>query len=147
MSLRLENADSILSETDRMLKQENPPDLEYLFVAPFITHYIPGTNYGVCFNIYGHTAIRYRDPDTQSDVVMNIQGKEENADGTEKIIHYHTPEDYLFSDKASQGGVFSRQIISVRFYDIPDEKLRKLHQYYQEVDRKRGKFDMILFPL
>ena len=70
----IENAASILADTDAALGQRASPKLEYILVRPFSQIRVPFTTIGISYNTFGHAALRYRVPSTGEDVVMNVEG-------------------------------------------------------------------------
>lgn len=56
------NKSTVLREIDAALGCSKPPAVEYLLVRPFSIIRIPFTNVGICWNSFGHSAVRYTLP-------------------------------------------------------------------------------------
>ena len=94
----------------------------------------------------GHAALRYRNPDAaneeEADVMVNVEGLRS------PFVQFYKPKDYFYStDRAlcgDQCGVYNRGMISVRLYNVEEEKLRRLHRYFVELQSdKRVKFFIV----
>jgi hypothetical protein len=147
----IKNKDTILQEIDTVINRK-PPSIEYIVCLPFAYCKLPLINIGINYNIYGHSALRYRlpkDDGTYEDIVMNIQGK--SKPNLNKMVHFYSTQDYLFSAESEQGGIYNRNMLSVAYHDVPEEKIKEMHKYFQELDSKsltgNKKFDIILGPI
>ncbi|NDB84065.1 MAG: hypothetical protein EB127_15315, partial [Alphaproteobacteria bacterium] len=149
------NASTILDDIGKSMKK-GKPSIEYIVVLPYSNFRIPFTNWGFNINTYGHSALRYRFIDKNgkwNDVIMNIEAKVEREILSPKpeIVRYYKPEDYLFTDKSQQAGIFNRNMISVAYYDVPNENIVKMHEYFENLKKEsivgHKKFDIILGPI
>lgn len=142
----IENKDTILQDLDNTINSK-PPDIEYILVQPFATWKIPFTNYGICFNTFGHSSIRYTMPDGEQKV-MNIHGK---MDG-KNMVHFHKPEDFFFNTDATktspQGGLYNRNMTGIRLHDVEPEKIIAIDNYFHKIkkDYENGKNNFFIFP-
>ena len=156
----IDNKNTILDDVDRMAseihnrrtKEQNKPrrpDVEVILARPF-SRYNVGCGFGVDFNLWGHTAVRYRNPDTGEDMIFNIDARKEGEMG-----QFYEPEEYFYGTdpekNGEQKGCFNRPFMSIRIEHVDDENLRKLHDHYTSV--KKGsedgtkKFNMIVGPI
>jgi hypothetical protein len=145
------NKETILNEIDTSINRK-PPSIEYIVCLPFAYYKLPLLGIGTNFNMYGHSALRYRlmnDDGTYDDIVMNIEGKRES--NLNKMVHFYRSQDYLFSAESEQGGIYNRSMLSVAYHDVPNEKIKEMHKYFQELDKKsltgHKKFDIIFGPI
>jgi hypothetical protein len=145
------NKETILEEIDTAINRK-PPSIEYIVCLPFAYYKLPLLGIGINLNMYGHSVLRYRlpkDDGTYEDIVMNIEGKREP--NLNKMVHFYPTQDYLFSVDAEQGGIYNRSMLSVAYHNVPDEKIKKMHQYFQELDQKsltgHKKFDIVFGPI
>ncbi|KNC50790.1 uncharacterized protein AMSG_06688 [Thecamonas trahens ATCC 50062] len=139
----LENIEGVLPAVDAALGVKHPPSIEYILVRPFSALRIPGTDIGISYNNYGHSAVRYTLEDgTQK--VMNIAG-------SSGLVSFFTPEEYIFGTNSPQGGITHRDMVSVRVENIPPEAVRAMDEYYQELasqnEKGLAKFNIILGPI
>jgi hypothetical protein len=133
----IDNKNTILSEIDQALNEESP-DLEYIWVKPWAWFKIPLAwtgifkDFGIHINIYGHSALRYKDPDG-NDVVVNIEGKKNGV----TMIRFYDPKEYFYgTDPESNGeqkGVYNRSMIGIRVQNVPLEDRKNIHEYFLRV--------------
>lgn len=143
------NKDVILDEINNVLEKYKNPSIEYLFVKPF-SHIALPFGYGITYNNYGHSAVRYTHPDGR-DVVMNIQGKEHGK----LMVRYYDAKEYMFgtqSDKiGSQKGIYNRDIVGLRIENVNTEDIQKMHDYFEQlqIDEQHDlkKFNIIFGPI
>ena len=142
----IENFDTILDEIDYALGKEKPK-IEYLFVRSF-SKYDLGFGYGICFNIYGHAAVRYTTSDGK-DVVVNIEGKQDNK----IMVRMYNAKDYLYGTKTGsdeQDG-YRRNIVGVRVENISQEKVDLMHQYFMKLKKQNeqgnARFNVAVGPI
>lgn len=123
------NKNGILEDVDKALQVEKPPAVEYILVMP-VTHVnFPYTGRGSGANPFGHSAVRYTLPDgTQK--VFNISGVNKNH-----MVEFHDPKEYFFGTQktSQQQGVYNREMVSIRFEDVPPEKILEMDSYFQEL--------------
>ena len=86
----ISNKSTILSEIDRYLGYHDPPDVEYVYVEPYL-NYASKSLY-LTANPYGHAVVRYTLPDTKEQLVMNIVGLAEH-----ELVNFLHPEEFFFS--------------------------------------------------
>lgn len=145
----ISNKDTILQEINKAVDQPTNPSIEYILVRPFIVIPLLG-GYGINYNSYGHSAIRYTTPEGH-DVVMNIEGKK---DGIPMVAFYEAT-DYLYGtgkDKhGSQRGVYNRNMVGIRIENVSKENIKKMHVYFlklREYDQMGlKKFNIVLGPM
>jgi hypothetical protein len=145
----ISNKTTVLNELDAALNKKKPK-IEYLFFKP-TPHITLPFGYSISYNSYGHAAVRYQLPDGR-DIVMNIEGKDPNG---KNMVHFYDAEEYLFGldkqEHSSQLGLYNRDIATVRVYDVPDENILAMHNYYvslqQGYDQGKVKFNIFLGPL
>lgn len=135
-----------MGDTDAALGFDRPPCVEYVLVRPFAQLKLPFTNIGISYNTFGHAAVRYREPDSGRDVLMNVEGLKD------RFVQFREPAQYFFgTDLALTGdqkAVYNRAMIGIRFYDVPDEQLRRLHAYYTALaSNERAKFFIVPLPI
>jgi hypothetical protein len=149
------NKSTILEDIDKAVNKKKP-SIEYIVVLPYSHFRIPFTNWGVNYNTYGHSALRYSFTDDSgkvNDITMNIEAKVDRKIATPRpeIVCFYKPEDYLFTTKSQQGGIFNRSMISVAYYDVPNQNIKNMHNYFETLreESKHGKkkFDIILGPI
>merc|ERR1712137_189926 len=158
--MKITNKDTILSELDKVIfskyspeEQEKricpkPPAVEYLFVEPFGSVKVWG-RLGFGVNPYGHAAVRYTIPETGEQKVVNISGTRRD-----NLVNFRSPEEYLFenTDKADQGGIWNRNIVSVRVENVEPWQIEDMDHYFRKLHRKNqnnytAKFSLILSPI
>ena len=128
----ISNKDTILSNIDRRLGHRFPPDVEYIYVEPYL-NYASKSVY-LTANPYGHSAIRYTLPDTKEQLVMNIVGLADH-----ELVNFLSPEDFFFSTNFDtkigneQGGIYNRNFASIRIQRVPPEKILAMHQYFLDL--------------
>ena len=118
----------ILSESDALLHQDKKPDLEIIFVRPFVHWKIPGTSIGLCSNPFGHLAIRYNYQG--QDIVANIDPKPED------LVTFYSAEEYFFGETSPQKGISHRDIYGVRKYQVSPDKIAIIHHYLKDLNRR-----------
>jgi len=132
--IRIDNKESILDDLDTSLGRK--ASIEYTFVRSFSQVRIPFTNTGFSWNAFGHSAIRYTTPKGE-DVVMNVEAK--TNPNKKSIIEFHKPSNYFFGPINPQGGIYKREFITIRLYNIPEENIAKMHQFY--LDTRDGSYE------
>ena len=145
----IENKDTILLEINKALGRENP-SIEYILVKPFANIKLP-FGYGLNYNSYGHAAVRYKHPETDDDIVMNIEGKREGK----FMVQFYEASDFFYGTKegkiASQMGVYNRDMIGIRIEDVNIEDIKKMHEYFLDLmdqeSKKVKKFNIIFGPV
>lgn len=140
----ISNRDTILSEINTALNRKNHPSVEYVMARPFAKFKIPGIG-GLNFNWFSHSAVIYTMPDGTRKVVNIVANK------AESIVDTHTPEEYLFTRHSDQGGIFNRNFISIRAYDIPDQAIIKMDEKFKEIldrsSKRNAKYAMAFGPV
>eukprot|EP00761_Pharyngomonas_kirbyi_P008812 gb/GECH01008824.1/.p1 GENE.gb/GECH01008824.1/~~gb/GECH01008824.1/.p1 ORF type:complete len:347 (+),score=51.06 gb/GECH01008824.1/:1-1041(+) len=147
------NKNTILKQLDQLLNSQGiPPDVELIFVEPYTTWNVLWSGLGLSRNPYGHVALRYRSPSTFNEhKILNIRGV---SSGT--IAHFIQPEEYFFGTNnfdsgAEQGGVYNRQMFSVRLEKVQDWQLEELDHYAKKLVRrssmKDAKYSLLFAPL
>ena len=88
-------------------------------------------------------------PNTLEQKVVNISGTK-----SDNLVSFHTPEEYLFenTDKGDQGGIWNRNIVSVRIENVEPWQIEDMDYYFRKLYRKnrlehRAKFSIIFSPL
>jgi len=147
------NKDSILTDIDQVLGVNKPPDIEYLFVLPYLRWRLNWFKwFGFAGNYYGHSAVKYIDPETGEQVVMNITGSTESPE----MVNFLKAEDYLFGTHyfekgGTQGGVYNRNIISVRIENVPRQQIMDMDYFYKKLQRNQhqrvAKFSLLFGTL
>lgn len=81
--------------------------------------------------------------------VINISGTK-----SDNLVNFYKPEQYLFenTDIADQGGIWNRNIVSVRIEDVEDWQIEDLDHYFQKLYRRNkkqysAKFSLIFSPV
>lgn len=154
------NKDTILSDVDRALGTNKPPDIEV-----FLTDHVCNTSNAASTFIhlhllrFGHVGIRYRTSDGV-DRVMNINGdfnprpvrrrgssgsrhRDESCDDNLPLHHptmvnFIPPEEFIFGtdgELAQQGGVYNRPFVSVRIENVAPGATDALHSYYEALHK------------
>eukprot|EP01124_Arcella_intermedia_P005978 TRINITY_DN13507_c0_g1_i3.p1 TRINITY_DN13507_c0_g1~~TRINITY_DN13507_c0_g1_i3.p1 ORF type:complete len:258 (-),score=52.36 TRINITY_DN13507_c0_g1_i3:45-818(-) len=142
------NKKEILHRIDDVLNGGKPPAIEYIFVLPF-SHWRSSwfKFIGFAGNYYGHAAVRYTHPDTGESIVMNIEGKQNS-----QMVNLVPADEYIFGTKmfntgCGQGGIYNRNMVSVRIENYPADKIRDMDYYYRKLARtqseKDAKFSLI----
>jgi hypothetical protein len=111
--------------------------VEYIFTKPkwhhFLRMFVKDSH--STQNPYGHSAIRYLDPDTGEDTVMNVCGLKDH-----KLINFIPAEEYLFTEIQHPGneqrGVFQRSFIGLRIENLSISQIKKLAEHYKELEKK-----------
>lgn len=144
------NKCSILSNIDHFLGYHNPPDVEYIYVEPYLNY--ASKNIYLTANPYGHSVVRYTLPDTKEQLVMNIVGLAEH-----ELVNFLHPEDFFFSTNFDtkigneQGGIYNRNFVSMRIQRVPPEKILAMHQYFLDLHlrshKKWADYNILLGPL
>lgn len=123
--------------------------LEYLISYPIGYITLPFNLGSISYNTYGHSLIRYIDING-NDVVANVEAKEEGK----AFIQFYSPEQYLFGTDpktcGAQRGVYNRNFIGVRVYNIPKDQLADMHNhilYLIAKEHQEIKFNIILGPI
>jgi len=148
----ISNKGSVLADIDRVIGVNKPPDIEYLFVLPYVRWRLYWLKWGFAGNYYGHAAVKYIDPETGEQVVMNISGSTESPD----MVNFLKAEDYLFGTHCfekggTQGGVYNRNIISVRIENVPRQQIKDMDYFYKKLQRNQlqsvAKFSLLFGAL
>jgi len=151
MVLKYQIKSTILSEIDKLLGRSKPPAIEYIFVEPAAMWKIPLITdlFGIALsrNPYGHSALRYTKSNGEQ-VLMNICGLP-----GEEMVTFLKPDDYLYSTTGTneQGGVYNRNMVSVRVEDWPADRIDDLDYYFHKLQRrehrKEALFSLALSPI
>jgi hypothetical protein len=144
--ITITNKDTILSDIDKAFGKTKPPAIEFLIARPHSAFNLFGLGYGINFNWYGHSCVVYTMPDGTRKV-FNIAKKP----GRKSIVEKFSPEDYLFTRMADQGGIYNRSFVGLRVENVPDEDIIKMDKKFQEIDEQSingtAKFEVILGPI
>lgn len=144
----ISNKITILSEVNNSLGYSKNPDIEYFLSRPYT--FIPLLfGYGINYNSYGHSSLRYNL--NGEDIVVNIEGK---RDGKVMIVMYN-PTEYLYGTNpetnGAQRGVYNRNIVGIRVENVEQENIKKMHNYFLELqeEEKKGykKFNICFGPI
>jgi len=142
------NKSTVLEEIDKALNMPKPPAIEYIFVEPFMNWTLSYFSWiGFAGNYYGHAAVRYTLPTGES-VVMNIEGS-----GKGPMVNFVPAEEYIFGTKyfdkgSSQGGIYNRNMVSVRIEDYPEDKIVDLDHYYRKLQKNHdARFSLFFSPV
>jgi len=96
------------------------------------------------------SALRYTLPNGEQKFV-NITGINDT-----EMVHFMTPEEYFFGTKnfnssCEQGGIYNRNMVSVRIEEYPPEKIEDMDHYFKKLQRKSrentSKFSIFLSPI
>jgi len=140
----ISNCDTIFSEINTSLNRKKHPSVEYVMARPFSKFKVPFIG-GLNFNWFSHSAVIYTMPDGTRKVVNIVANK------AESIVDTHTPEEYLFTRNSDQGGIFNRNFISIRVYDISDEAIIKMDEKFKEIldrsSKRHAKYAMAFGPM
>jgi hypothetical protein len=149
----ISNKSTLLTEIDTAISRKSP-SVEYIVILPFsyVGHTIFGFRLGFNYNIFGHSAVRYRlpkDDGSVEDIVMNIEGYQEpNLNG---LVKFYPAEEYIAGMSSHQGGFYNRHMLTVAYDNVSDENIKKMHQYFLDLDKKsltgHSKFDIVLGPI
>lgn len=143
------NKNQVLAEVNKVLEKDDP-SVEYILVKPF--SYFPLLfGYGFNFNSYGHSAVRYKDPNG-NDIVMNVEGKKEGK----LMVQFYDATDYFYGTDgksiASQKGVYNRDMVGIRVEKLDQKDINEMHEYFlhlreQEQKYHNKKFNIALGPI
>lgn len=144
----ISNKNTILSEIDTALGYSTSPSVEYFLSRPYTVISLP-FGYGINYNSYGHSSVRYNL--NGRDIVVNIEGK---RDGLVMVVMYDTAE-YLYgvdpNTNGAQRGIYNRNIASIRIENVPQEKVQKMHNYFLELQEQEKlgnkKFNICFGPI
>ncbi|CAK4648701.1 hypothetical protein LEN26_015533 [Aphanomyces euteiches] len=117
-----------LSEIDHFLGRSKPPSIEYL-VVEVLVHKCP--LHPSHLGRWAHSAVRYTLPNGKQKLV-NICRPEE---GHQLIEFYDDPEDYILGVQG-KGGIFSRDICSIRIEDVHPDSMRALDHHFQAISHR-----------
>lgn len=144
----ISNKNTILDELNNKLGYDKNPDVEYFLSRPYTVLPLP-FGYGINYNSYGHSSVRYNLDG--KDIVVNIEGK---RDGKVMVVIYDTKE-YLYGTNpetnGAQRGVYNRNIAGIRIENVSKEKIQQMHNYFLELqeNEKSGfkKFNICFGPI
>ena len=143
----ISNKDTILNEIDFELGKK--PSLEYIITYPIGLINLPFGLGALTYNSYGHSSLRYIDK-YGNDIIANIEAKEKNK----PFIQFYKPCEYLYGvdEKTcgAQRGVYNRNIVGIRIYDVPEENIEQMHLYILsliEKEHKEIKFNIVIGPI
>jgi hypothetical protein len=128
-SCHIRNRDQILQDIDGKLNGGKPPAVEYFFVEDAV-----GPSW-LCFG-FGHACLRYTLPDGQQRMVNIERGTGEGTKQPELIHIIQTTEDYIFGgtgESEGKGGLFSRNIASIRLEEVDEGKILAMHHYFESM--------------
>lgn len=138
--IEVSNKDTIFKELDTFFGRS--PSVEYILVRPLSSINLFYTGIGLHYNSYGHSAVRYYYKGKW--YIMNIIGKEEK-NGI-NMVTFCSPEDYFFSTKyndeagcSQQRGLYNRSMIGIRLYNVPEDKIEKMHNYFLNLQNRNSK--------
>ncbi|ETV74924.1 hypothetical protein H257_10547 [Aphanomyces astaci] len=117
-----------LSDIDVFLGRSKPPAIEYI-VVEVLVHKCP--LHPSHLGRWAHSAVRYTMPNGDQKLV-NICRPEE---GHQLIEFYDDPEDYLLGVQG-KGGIFSRDICSIRIEDVHPDSMRALDHHFQAISHR-----------
>lgn len=147
---RVKDYKDIRKNMDELMSADGNKTIEYIFTKPkwsrFLSFLLKDSQ--STGNPYGHSAIRYIDPNTGKDVVMNVCGVKGKT-----LINFIQAEEYLFTDifheGNEQGGIFNRSFVGVRIENVPVEKIKRLDEYYKQLakDHIEGRIQFFILPL
>lgn len=88
-------------------------------------------------------------PGTNEQKVVNISGTI-----SDNLVHFSTPEQYILEnvDAGDQGGIWNRNIASVRIENLEPWQIEDMDYYYRKLHRrnkkeKSAKFSIIFSPI
>ena len=145
----ISNKDEILNDIDLALGVNDSPSVEYIFVRSFSKINL-GFGYGFTFNMFGHAAVRYIDPDG-NDIVVNIEGKKKNG---LPMVQFYDAKEFFYgtnpNKNGEQRGVYNRNKVGVRVEKLDRKNIDKMHQYFcdlqtQDIDGDVG-FNIAIGP-
>lgn len=145
----ISNKTEILKEVDQSFGYNRPPDLEYILVRPFSRINLPLIGYGISYNTFGHSAVRYTHPETGQQIIVNIEGKKEHKN----MVQFRDPNEYLYGTDSKYTGdqlaLYNRNMITVRVHHVPPEKILAMHHYFLDLqeDFNKGNKLFYLIPL
>lgn len=141
------NKDTFLTEIDNELGRK--PCLEYFITYPIGYWNIPFGMGTVTYNSYGHSSLRYIDPDG-NDVVANIEAKEVGK----PFIQFYKTAEYLYGvvpeTCGAQRGVYNRNIVGIRVYGVKEENMKEMHKHILnliQMEHKKIEFNIVLGPV
>lgn len=137
----ISNKKTVLSEINDSLNQSKNPAIEYILVRGFVQ--VPLLfGYGICFNNYGHSAVRYTRPDTGEDVVMNITDSPE-------LVEFINTEDYFYGiqQNGQQEALYNREMITLRVENLPERNIIDMHNYYLSLMNQDKRFNICFGPV
>ncbi|KDO22434.1 hypothetical protein SPRG_12715 [Saprolegnia parasitica CBS 223.65] len=111
-----------LDDIDAFLGRTKPPAIEYL-VVEVLVHKNP--LHPSHLGRWAHSAVRYTLPDGAQKLVNICRP----GDGRELIEFFDDPEDYILGVKG-KGGIFARDICSVRIEDVNPASMMALHHHF-----------------
>ncbi|OQS01939.1 hypothetical protein THRCLA_05635 [Thraustotheca clavata] len=111
-----------LSDIDRFLGRTKPPAIEYLVVEVLVSR---NPCHPSQLGRWAHSAVRYTLPDGQQKLVNICRP----GDGRELIEFFDDPEDYILGVQG-KGGIFSRDICSVRIEEVNPASMMALHHHF-----------------
>ncbi|KAF0693517.1 Aste57867_15543 [Aphanomyces stellatus] len=117
-----------LSDIDTFLGRSKPPAIEYI-VVEVLVHKCP--LHPSQLGRWAHSAVRYTLPCGKQKLV-NICRPEE---GHQLIEFYDDPEDYILGYQG-KGGIFSRDICSIRIEDVHPDSMRALDHHFQAISHR-----------
>ena len=126
--------DKILSDSDKILGFNHPPDLEVIYVSSYVATQIPFTNYGFSSNMFGHICIRYTY--MGKEYVTNIHPTTGRHKGS--MVTVYKPSEYFFETTSPQMGISHRDIYGVRHYNVSQEQIAMIHNYLMHLSKNEG---------
>ncbi len=148
----IDNKDEILSLINVALgkKPDENPCIEYIITQPYGLITLPFGLGSINYNWFGHSALRYRNPDDGRDVVVNVEAK---VDGKNFLQMYDAKEYFYGTDPETCGqqkGIYHRDYVTIRIENIDQESLQRMHQHILKLmdqDRKESRFNILLGPV
>lgn len=141
------NKNEILNEIDLTFGRK--PCLEYIIAYPIGYINLPFGIGTLSYNSYGHSVLRYVDPDG-NDVIANIEAKEIGK----SFIQFYEPKEYLFGVNpktcGSQRGIYNRNMVGIRVYGVPKEKIVEMHEHIQKLilmENDKIGFNIVIGPI
>lgn len=150
-NMEVVNKNTILQDIDHALGKEKPPAFEFVYVEPALTFKLSDRK-NSSQNPYGHACIRYTLPGNEQ-VFMNIVGNL----SAKNMCNFMPPEEYLFGAHSrtrdigsEQGGIYMRSYCGFRVEEYPQDKILKMHEYYESIQKKESgqlaKYAMLWLP-
>lgn len=143
----ISNKNTILAEIDKEFGRK--PCLEYFITYPIGYVDLPLGLGTITYNSYGHSSLRYIDPDG-NDVVANIEAKEVGK----PFIQFYKPTEYLYGvvpeTCGAQRGVYNRNIVGIRVYGVTKENMEEMHKHILnliQMEHKKIKFNIVIGPV